>query len=167
MMANTYEAASLATGGLTYVILGWLRRPESPQGFLYAASRAMTYEIPGGNFCHTRLAPAADALHASFAAVVAAHLAYADPTGVCASRLSHRASSTAASRAMTCEIPYGNFCHCTCARAILPVKELASSASLTPSLFQENMARSFGPTSSMRTCEYSSCSCLNFGAPAS
>lgn len=35
MMANTYEAASLATGGLTYVILGWLRRPESPQGFLY------------------------------------------------------------------------------------------------------------------------------------
>ena len=166
MMANTYEAASLATGGLTYVILGWLRRPESPQGFLYAASRAMTYEIPGGNFCHTRLAPAADALHASFAAVVAAHLAYADPTGVCASRLSHRASSTAASRAMTCEIPYGNFCHCTCARAILPVKELASSASLTPSLFQENMARSFGPTSSIFSWLNFSCSSLNFGAPA-
>ena len=35
MMANTYEAASLATGGLTHVILGWLRRHESPQGFLY------------------------------------------------------------------------------------------------------------------------------------
>lgn len=35
MMANTYEAASRKTGGLTYVILGWLRRHGSPQGFLY------------------------------------------------------------------------------------------------------------------------------------
>ena len=57
--------------------------------------------------------------------------------------------------------------HCTWARAILPVKELASSASFTASLFQENMARSFGPTVSMRTLEYSSCSALNYGAPAS
>ena len=125
----------------------------------------MTCEIPYGNFCHTRLAPATDAFHASFASVVAAHFAYADPTGVCASRLSHRTSSVA-SRAVTCEIPCGNFCHCTCVRAILPLKDSASSASAAGPLFQENMARSFGPTSSIFSWLNFSCSSLNFGAPA-
>jgi len=32
--SHTSEAASPAADGLTHVILGWLRRPGSPQGFL-------------------------------------------------------------------------------------------------------------------------------------
>lgn len=56
--------------------------------------------------------------------------------------------------------------HCTWVRAILPLKDSVISASASFWLFQENIARSFGPTVSRCGWEYSSCSSLNFGAPA-